>query len=1368
MTRERATWRWRLTAVCALLGGLAMTQSAGLLVPDTKLDLAIAPLDFLARAAELWDGRGAFGQLQNQAYGYLWPMGPVFAVGHLLDLPGWVVQRLWMALVLCVAFLGTARLARTLGVRSDLACVLGGLAYALSPRMLTVIGPSSVEVWPMALAPWVLLPLVVGAQHGSPRRAAALSALAIAMVGGVNAAAASAVLPLGALWLLTRSPGARRRTMLAWWPVFTLLATLWWLVPLFLLGRYSPPFLDFIESAGFTTIPTDLADVLRGTSNWVPYVDATSRAGNDLLRQFYLPVNSAFVIAAGVLGLCLARTRDRLFLVSGVATGLFLVSMGHVGAAQGWLAPTIQPLLDGALAPLRNIHKFDPVLRLPLVLGLAWLVDWLVEMARDPQESRADRVNFRVLSGIVAFSVLAAALPAAAGRLTPAGGFQAVPDYWSEAADWLADDQDTGVALLAPGSMFGAYVWGAARDEPFQSLASTSWAVRNAVPLAPAGNIRMLDAIEDSFAQGHGSAALTAYLRRSGITHVVVRNDLVRSDDHPDPVLVHQALDESPGIELAATFGPAVGGDAHIDGELGRALINGGWQNDYDAVEIYALDGPAEAGTGTDVAPVVVGGPEDLLDLTELGVLDGVPTRLAADIGDDLAEAGADGAPVVLTDGYRSVVRHFGRIHDATSPVRTRAEAVAQPTAVRDYELPDAERWSTFAEYRGIEDVRASSSLSDVGASPASPGRMPFAALDGDPTTSWQSARFSDADGHWWEVELTDDAVPDQVVVTGALVGDQEVVVSTNDWESEQIVLAPDTPVVVDVGDRTSDHLRISDTSGRTSTPLSLSAVELSGIVPERVLALPDLPTGVGAPDAIVLRALSDSRTGCVAVDLDVRCVQGRAAAPEEPTQMPRRIVLPEAATYDVSVLARGRPGEALDALVQADSLVEIKASSAGVPDSRASVVAAVDGNPSTTWSAELSDVRPSLDLRWLRPRTISSIELRVDADTAARAPQSLELRWRGGKRTVALDEDGRATFRPIRTDALTIEVAEAEPATSLDFAGQPSDVPVGISELSLGDGAGLPLRLDDAAVDLGCGSGPDLVTNDVRLRTAVTASPRDLFEGELVPATPCGVAAVSLRAGDNRLSARASEAFAPSSVVLDHGQLPIGEATSLAGSSDGVGSQRLAPAPGNSVIAGFANVNPGWVARQDDTELAPVTVDGWRQGWTVSSDTAPVEASFAPGPSYRWSLAAGALAVLLLLLYVLVSRRRRDSVTGPPSLDERSAPVVPLLVAVPFLGGLLAGVPGVVAAVLALVAVGAFQQVSRPTARALVAALVVPAIGAYAFFPWGGLDTWAGDLAWPSYVVVVVVSGLVVLLAADSPARSRRRTRSTGISTSR
>ena len=98
---------------------------------------------------------------------------------------------------MCVAFVGHGPAGPGARRALRLACMVAGFAYALSPRMLTTLGPISVEAWPAALAPWVLLPLVLGSHRGSPRRRRRCSALAVAMVGGVNAAATFAVLPLG-------------------------------------------------------------------------------------------------------------------------------------------------------------------------------------------------------------------------------------------------------------------------------------------------------------------------------------------------------------------------------------------------------------------------------------------------------------------------------------------------------------------------------------------------------------------------------------------------------------------------------------------------------------------------------------------------------------------------------------------------------------------------------------------------------------------------------------------------------------------------------------------------------------------------------------------------------------------------------------------------------------------------------------------------------------------------------------------------------------------------------------------------------------------------------------------------------------------
>ncbi|MBC2934431.1 alpha-(1-_3)-arabinofuranosyltransferase [Nocardioides sp. zg-1228] len=1365
VTRARTTWRWRLTAGCVLLLGLAMTQSPGLLVADTKLDLAIAPWDFLSRAAHLWDGEGAFGQLQNQAYGYLWPMGPFFALGDLLGAPGWVVQRLWTALVLCVAFVGAARLARALGVRSDLACVLGGVAYALSPRMLTVIGPSSIEVWPMALVPWVLLPLVVGAERGSPRRAAALSALAIAMVGGVNAAATSAVLPLGVLWLLTRTPGPRRRQMMIWWPVFTLLATLWWLVPLFLLGSYSPPFLDFIESSANTTFPTTLFDALRGTSNWVPYVDAGSRAGNDLLRQAHLVLNSAVVMLLGLVGLALRRNPHRGFLLSGLLVGLVLVTMGHLGQVQGWFAPQLQDLLDGVLAPLRNVHKFDPVVRLPMVVGLAFVVDELVArrsaLARDHSPGAiAQRVTLVPLVGICVVGVLGASLPAAVGRVAPAGGFADVPGYWAAAADWLAEDQDEGTALLVPGSSFGTYVWGSPRDEPFQSLADKPWAVRNAVPLAPAGNIRMLDAVESRLAQGRGGAGLARLLARSGVSHVVVRNDLTRTADVPDPVLVHQALDESPGIERVRSFGPLIGGAPRIEGELGKAMVNGGWQDEYPAIEIYAVRAEVSRVSSTDRPTVVVGGPEDLGDLAELGVLGTAPALLAAD------EQDIDPSwPVVLTDGMRAVERNFGRLHDSTSQTRTIDQPRNLPSRSPDYKVGDGTRWSTWAELDGATSVTASSSQSDANSPGAvQPGAMPFAAIDDDPRSTWVSGPGSVL-GHWWQLDLGAPAYPGRTSITvGADHGREVLQVRTDEWTSPLLTFEPgDTRTVTIPGP--TRVLRIEDQSGRPDNRLSLADVSVAGLDLDRTLVMPAAPEGAAPPAAVVMRRVRDDRTGCARVATNVRCRAGQAAADEEPLGFARRFTLPRPMTTTARIAISADPGEAWDAYLFDDQPVSVSASSTVAPDPRARAVAAVDGTASTTWIADSDDIRPELTLNWLGRRKITGLSIAVDPGAAARLPEVLELTWPGGTRTVRPNKRGTVRFPPIRTTRLALRVIEAEPATDIAFDGSMSSVPVGISELRLRGLPLVPFLLPDSDRTTACGTGPRVRINETTYDTRVTANPAALYDGATGRAELCGVDELELRAGANEVEVEAGGGFVVDSVVL--GDAPAASAQGLSSTMDSP-TRLLAGAPeaGRHLVTGM-NVNPGWTADAGSQPLESATYDGWRQGWRLDAGAGErVDAKFTPDTAYRAALLVGGVALLLLLLLLLRSDARRRDL--PPVAGRRGSSIVAAATALAA-GGVLAGTPGLLVAA-ASAAAGALVHRRAPTTGSawLVGVLLLPAAASYVVRPWGANAGWAGSWGWPHYLVLAAVCSVLGALALDSSRRHRSAIRADGTSITR
>ncbi len=567
-----AVWRARHGALCVALTALAFLQAPGTVVVDTKVDLAVNPVGWLARSLHLWISNGTFGQLQDQAYGYLWPMGPFFAGGYALGLPAWAIQRLWWALLMCVAYVGVVRLAKLLRIGTPMSQMIAAAAFALSPRILTQLGTNSVEAWPSAVAPWVLIPLIPLASGHSIRRGVTLSALAVACAGGVNATAVLAMLPLPLLWLAQLQPLRRRVTAIAGWCVAVACATAWWVVPLFVLGRYSPPFLNFIETAEVTTRLTDVVTTTRGASYWLAYLAGpygpALPAGWRLATWSVLVAATVVVATAGVAGLARRGLPYRRVLVTCFVGGIGLVGLGHASALDSFVAGYVREFLDGAGAPLRNVHKFDVLIRLPLALGLAHVLGVLarageVQRPRSGIMTRVGRPRALLASGMVGAAVVAIASPAFAGVIAQPDGFQRVPSYWHEAADWLDEHQGLDRVLVVPAASFPRYQWGSATDEITQPLLTHDWAVRNALPLTPATTVRLLDAVESVVASGNGSAGLADLLARSGVKYVLVRNDLSYGrSDSARPIAVRQAITRSPGLSLVASFGPTSGGSS--------------------------------------------------------------------------------------------------------------------------------------------------------------------------------------------------------------------------------------------------------------------------------------------------------------------------------------------------------------------------------------------------------------------------------------------------------------------------------------------------------------------------------------------------------------------------------------------------------------------------------------------------------------------------------------------------------------------------------------------------------------------------------------------------------------------------------------
>lgn len=379
----RVRERLRVLACCLALTALAFGTRPGAILADTKIDMAVNPLGFLGRALHLWDPE-QFGQLQNQAVGYLFPMGPFFALGDVAGMPAWITQRFWLALLMCLAFIGTWRLAGRLGFGAgggaagdgQGARLFAAMAYALAPNGLATLGQISSEYLPVAMLPWIVLPLVGAASGETGRlRAAARSGLAIACCGGVNATATVAVLVVPVVYALTRPRGSFRARTLAWWSAAAAAAVAWWLAPLLLTGTYGFSWLTYTEKARTTAGPTGLINVLRGAERWVNYLIVDGQVwwpvGHGLSLGPVAIVCTGLAAALGLAGLLSRLLPERTFLLLTLLAGLAILSMGHLSDLPGPFAGQLRDLLDGPLAPLRNLHKFDAVVRLPLALGLA-------------------------------------------------------------------------------------------------------------------------------------------------------------------------------------------------------------------------------------------------------------------------------------------------------------------------------------------------------------------------------------------------------------------------------------------------------------------------------------------------------------------------------------------------------------------------------------------------------------------------------------------------------------------------------------------------------------------------------------------------------------------------------------------------------------------------------------------------------------------------------------------------------------------------------------------------------------------------------------------------------------------------------------
>ena len=1212
---------WLVLASLPIIVGVLL-QHVGKIIYVSRLDRILDPITMASRSLVLWNPYADMGSLQYQSIGYWIPFDAAFAIGVLLSSPTWVTERVLIAGLMVVGFWGCVRLADAMEIGTRPFRIVGGLGYVLSSVIISRVGQQQVFAMGAVFLPWSLVPLVHGSTRGSTRLAAARSSLAIALIGGANAAVPLAMIPIPLLYLLTRARGPRRASLIRWWLLTIPMAVIWWIIALRFFGAYGPNVIQYTETVATTTGPTPIFEVIRGTADWFARLSVNGVAlpsGNAIAFRAVPIIGTSILAALGLAGLSHRRLPERRFVVMIFLLGILAVGGGFVGIFASPLSEQYRWLLTGPLAVFRNIYKFQAWITLPVALGVIHALSHLTDtrlVSRLP-------IRRLLVTSVALLVVFAGAYPLWHNMLMKGRGFTDLPTAWTEARDFL-DRERTGRVLVVPGLSQQEYDWGYTQQLPIQWGSDISWAIRSQAPLGGPGNIAYLDAIERALSAG-GDPALVNYLQRGGFSQVLVAADSAfRNYGAADPQTMFDAL-ESSGLEVVASFGDAAYGFG-----------------DLHQIEIFAVPDPEVART---------------YPMSSLTWLSGdtestmkVPESLFGDrpylITGGPRRSSVDPSQWIITDGNQRYATNFGRNVNNRSYVLGPFETLVNDIDLTKLQLqPSTIESQTVMQLEGIRSITASSVGPGI-VERALADSQPANVLDGDPYTSWRPNRLRIDQGddfgttdQWIDMEFETPRVVDPLSITLllGLLGDPvpiDVTTLTDNGSITSQLQPVNTVQSLAVAAGATKRLRVSisrDSFRRFGDLIGISELSFPGTPVTRSLRVPS--------DLAAQFAQPGSNTPAWVFSRDSRST-GASTSP-----IIREFTVPAAASLQLAVSGSVSSSPAVLRLIDRAEWMSIDANSTLFDAPALAPRNLIDGDPSTVWMSGIAindpERSPQVVISWLGDHTVSQFRLGLDPQFAV--PSSVTITVNGEVFERPIAPDGSFEIPERLTTALVLDLRYSipnpgEPLLGVGFSG--IDIP-GIAEL-------YPGPVDrNATLSFPCGVGPGLTIDGERFDFAATTTYGDLIAHRPATLTPCNVRSIELAAGDHHLAATDG----PDGIGFD--QIILGTPPTLAAATTQTRSLSIGKwgSTSRAAIIGAGEeslfvvnevFNRGWRATLDGVRLEPLVIDGWRQAFIVPAGSGgTIDLDFTPNRSYQAGITIGILLLIGLLLLALIPRRR-------------------------------------------------------------------------------------------------------------------------------
>ena len=1209
---------WIALATIPLAVGVTL-QRFGQIIYLTRLDRVLNPFTMGSRAFDLWNPYWDMGAIQFQQNGYWFPFDLWFGISKVLHIPPWMSERLYVYVFLALALWGFVRLADAFAIGKPWTRVAAGFAYAISPVILSRIAWQSPFAMGAVFLPWALLPLVRATRGGSPRKAAALSALAIALIGGANAAITLAVLPVPVLYLLTRTRGPRRASLFRWWFLCVAFATLSWTVGLALFAKYGPNVLQYTETVEATVGPTTIFETLRGTADWIARLPSLANpAGFALTLRSGPIVATAIVAAAGVAGLARRRLPERTFLITCFLAGVAVVGGGFGGLFGNPATSQYRSLLDGVLNAFRNVYKFQALIALPLAMGVAYLLAGVFELNLVRTRKLSQQVLVVLILGILAV----ASWPLWRNSLTRGPGVDAIPSAWRETNQWLAENSEARVIVL-PGIPDSEFDWGFTQMLPIELEPGINWAYRSQAPLSGLDVLNYLDGVEIAIERG-GDPALPMFLSRGGFSYVVVPNDQ-RSEKYgaPPPETVRNAMIAS-GFQLVAGFGERKYGFGSLQ-----------------QVEIYAVPGGSVATTYQESSTTWLSGDVASSLSIPTTLFGNRPYLLTRDIGDSPLQP----TQWIVTDGNQASATDFGLNRNNKSYIRGKSEAVPP-----------------FAQRDGEQTVQRLDGFASVTATSVGPGIMvgdlpafsPAHVLDGDRATWWAPRRDQLNGPDTWgpvdpavTIEFASPTLLDQLdtsLFIGAYATPSpiDVTVTTDAGSAttrllpvevlQPLTVIPGVTTSVKVSIARSSYAAIDDVIGIRELTLPGAPVTPRLVVPSRLTSQFSQP---GTPDpAWVFTRNRPATSPLVSLNAE--------------KQLSRAFTVPKTGSFRLATTAIASRGQQLLKWLGTTPTLTITADSTWGENPNVGPRNLVDGDDSSPWRSgndiTISGGTSLLSLNWKEPRTLSSLQLRLGENDVR--PTDVVIYAGSIAVSAPVGADGFVLFDAITTASLSLQINYApiplENVTASRQMGFTSlDIPA-ISDLYPG-----PVNRSGPYI-AACGSGPSVTVGSSTIQYGVNTTAGALLDGSTISLSACGSDSFTLAPGETLLDA----ASGPSLVTIQ--QTVVGNAPTMAPPSGtlrsiaidhwGTNDRTVTVGDGaEGLLAVNEAFNVGWTASLNGTSLTALKIDGWRQAFVLPEGAGgTVTLTFAPNRIFRFGAILGLFTLLAVFVMALWPDRKK------------------------------------------------------------------------------------------------------------------------------